>query len=172
VKAALTADPAFRGGCFVARPAAGLRAMGRVYAGWAMSHAYYRDEVWRDYGFSSLEDYLTRSWNEAFSRRDANDLLAQIGIWQRGDISQCPEFGGDMVRALAAIKARVLLMPGQTDRYFDVSDNEEEIGRLVNAKSAELHPIPSIHGHRAGNPVNNPADRAFITAEISALLQS
>jgi homoserine O-acetyltransferase/O-succinyltransferase len=172
VKAALTADPAFRDGCFVARPAAGLRAMGRVYAGWAMSHAYYRDEVWRDYGFSSLEDYLTRSWNEAFSRRDANDLLAQIGIWQRGDISQCPEFGGDMVRALAAIKARVLLMPGQTDRYFDVSDNEEEIGRLVNAKSAELHPIPSIHGHRAGNPVNNPADRAFITAEISALLQS
>jgi homoserine O-acetyltransferase/O-succinyltransferase len=172
VKAALTADPAFRGGCFVARPAAGLRAMGRVYAGWAMSHAYYRDEVWRDYGFSSLEDYLTRSWNEAFSRRDANDLLAQIGIWQRGDISQCPEFGGDMVRALAAIKARVLLMPGQTDRYFDVRDNEEEIGRLVNAKSAELHPIPSIHGHRAGNPVNNPADRAFITAEISALLQS
>lgn len=172
VKAALTADPAFRDGRFIARPAAGLRAMGRVYAGWAMSHAYYRDEVWRDYGFSSLEDYLTRSWDEAFSRRDANDLLAQIGIWQRGDISQCPEFGGDMVRALAAIKARVLLMPGQTDRYFDVSDNEEEISRLVNARSAELHPIPSIHGHRAGNPVNNPGDRAFIAAEISALLQS
>jgi homoserine O-acetyltransferase len=77
-----------------------------------------------------------------------------------------------MVHALAAIKARVLLMPGQTDRYFDVRDNEEEIGRLVNAKSAELHPSPSIHGHRAGNPVNNPADRAFIKAEISALLQS
>ena len=82
------------------------------------------------------------------------------------------EFGGDIDRALAAIKARVLLMPGQTDRYFDVRDNEDEIGRLVNAKSAELHPIPSIHGHRAGNPVNNPVDRAFITAEISALLQS
>jgi homoserine O-acetyltransferase len=34
-----------------------------------------------------------------------------------------------------------------------------------------LRPIPSIHGHRAGNPINNPADRAFINAEISALLQ-
>ena len=99
-------------------------------------------------------------------------LLAQIGIWQRGDISQCPEFGGDMDRALAAIRARVLLMPGQTDRYFDVRDNEAEVGRLVSAKSAELHPIPSIHGHRAGNPVSNPADRAFIHAEIAALLQS
>jgi len=171
VKAALTTDPNFKDGRFVAKPTAGLRAMGRVYAGWAMSHAYYRDEVWREAGFNSLEDYLTRSWDEAFARRGANDLLAQIGIWQRGDISQCPEFGGDMDRALAAITAHVLLMPGQTDRYFDVRDNEAEIGRLVNAKSAVLHPIPSIHGHRAGNPISNPRDRDFIKAEISALLQ-
>jgi len=63
-------------------------------------------------------------------------------------------------------------MPGQTDRYFDVRDNEDEIGRLINAKSAELHPIPSIHGHRAGNPVNNSVDHAFITAEIAALLRT
>jgi len=171
VKAALTTDPAFRDGRFVAKPTAGLRAMGRVYAGWAMSHAFYREEVWREAGFNSLEDYLVRAWDSAFARRDANDLLAQIGIWQRGDISACAAFGGDMDRALAAIKARILLMPGQTDRYFDPRDNADDIGRLVNAKSAELHPIPSIHGHRAGNPVNNPVDRAFIHAKISALLQ-
>jgi homoserine O-acetyltransferase len=171
VKAALTTDPAFSDGCFVTKPSAGLRAMGRVYAGWAMSHEFYRDEVWRELGFGSLEDYLVRAWDGAFARRDANDLLAQIGIWQRGDISACPAFGGDIDCALAAITARVLLMPGQTDRYFDPRDNADEIGRLVNASSAELHPIPSIHGHRAGNPVNNPVDRAFIHAEISALLQ-
>lgn len=171
VKAALTADPAWQGGRFVAKPVAGLRAMGRVYAGWAMSHAYFRDEIWREAGFTSLEDYLARSWDVAFARRDANDLLAQIGIWQRGDISQCPEFGGDLDRALAAIRAHVLLMPGQTDRYFDPVDNEAELGRLVNARSAELHPIPSIHGHRAGNPINNAADRDFINARILALLQ-
>jgi homoserine O-acetyltransferase len=172
VKAALTADPAYRDGRFVGRPSVGFRAMGRVYAGWAMSHAFYRDEIWREAGFQSLEDYLARSWDNAFSRRDANDLLAQIAIWQHGDISRCPAFSGNLDRALAAIKARVLLMPGQTDRYFDVRDNEDEIGRLVNAKSAALRPIPSLHGHRAGNPVNNPADRAFINAEISAFLQT
>jgi homoserine O-acetyltransferase len=172
VKTALTADPAFRDGRFIAKPSAGLRAMGRVYAGWAMSHAYYRDEVWREAGFTSLEDYLARSWDVAFARRDANDLLAQIAIWQRGDISRCDEFGGDIDRALAAVRARILLMPGQTDRYFDMRDNEAELGRLVNARSAELHPIPSIHGHRAGNPINNATDRAFINAEISALLQA
>jgi homoserine O-acetyltransferase len=171
VKATLTTDSAWQDGRFVAKPVAGLRAMGRVYAGWAMSHAYYRDDIWREAGFTSLEDYLARSWDMAFARRDANDLLAQIAIWQNGDISRCPEFGGDIDRALAAVKASILLMPGQTDRYFDVRDNEAELGRLVNARSAELRPIPSIHGHRAGNPVANPADRDFINAEISALLR-
>jgi len=171
VKGALTADPAYQDGRFVAKPAAGLRAMGRVYAGWAMSHEYYREELWRQAGFTSLEDYLARSWDGAFARRDGNDILAQIAIWQNGDISRCDEFGGDFDRALGAIKAHMLLMPGRTDRYFDMRDNEDELGRLVNARSATLHAIPSIHGHRAGNPVNNANDRAFINAEVSALLQ-
>jgi homoserine O-acetyltransferase/O-succinyltransferase len=168
----LTADPAFTDGRFTTKPTAGFRAMGRVYAGWAMSHAFYRDEVWREAGFHSLEDYLARGWDNAFSRRDANDLLAQIATWQNGDISQCPEFGGDIDRALAAIKARILLMPGQTDRYFDMRDNEDEIGQLSNASAAVLRPIPSVHGHRAGNPISIPADHAFIKAEIAELLQS
>lgn len=170
VKAALTADPAFRDSRSVEKPVAGIRAMGRVYAGWAMSHRFYRDEIWREAGFTSLEDYLVRAWDAAFARRDANDLLAQIGIWQTGDISRCAAFGGDFDHALAAIKAHMLLMPGATDRYFDVRDNEDELGRLVNAKSAVLHPIPSVHGHRAGNPVNNPRDQAFLKAEIAELL--
>jgi homoserine O-acetyltransferase len=135
-----------------------------------MSHGFYRDELWREAGFTSLEDYLVRAWDTTFARRDANDLLAQLGIWQRGDVSRCAAFGGDLGRALAAIKAHMLLMPGATDRYFDARDNEVELGRLVNAKSAVLHPIPSVHGHRAGNPVNNPRDQAFLKAEVAALL--
>jgi homoserine O-acetyltransferase len=172
VKAALAGDPAFRDGRFVEKPVAGYRAMGRVYAGWAMSHGFYRDELWREAGFTSLEDYLTRGWDTTFARRDANDLLAQIGIWQRGDVSRCAVFGGDLDRALAAITAHMLLMPGATDPYFDVRDNEDELGRLTNAKSAVLHPIPSLHGHRAGNPVNNPRDLAFLKAEIAELLNT
>jgi homoserine O-acetyltransferase len=170
VKAALTADPAFFDGRFIGKPAAGLRAMGRVYAGWAMSHGFYRDELWRELGFSSLEDFLARSWDVAFTRRDANDLLAQLNLWQRGDISQCEAFGGDLPQALAAITARVLLMPGQTDCYFQVQDNAAELPQLVNARSAELTPIPSLYGHRAGNPALIPADRAFLNKTIAAFL--
>lgn len=172
VRAALSTDPAFVDGRFTARPAAGLRAMGRVYAGWAMSHGFYRDELWREGGFTSLEDYLSRSWDVAFAHRDANNILTQLWTWQNGDISKCAEFDGDLAKAMAAIKARVLLMPGATDNYFQVGDNEAELPLLTNARSAELCPIPSLHGHRAGNPIKIHADKAFLNAKIKAFLAS
>jgi homoserine O-acetyltransferase/O-succinyltransferase len=170
VRAALTTDPAFVDGRFVSNPTAGLRAMGRVYAGWAMSHGFYRDELWREGGFTSLEDYLVRSWDVAFAHRDANNLLAQLWTWQNGDISCCDTFGGHFKAAMAAITARVLLMPGQTDGYFQVGDNEDELPLLTNARSAELASIPSLHGHRAGNPIKIPADKAFLNAKVTVLL--
>jgi len=172
VKAALTADPAYVDGRFVRRPEAGLRAMGRIYAGWAMSHGFYRDELWRGLGFDTLDAYLAGAWDVAFARRDASDLLAQLAIWQAGDISRCAAFGGDLDAALAAITARVLLMPGETDRYFDWHDNAAELPRLTNARSAELLPIPSLHGHRAGNPISLPAERDFIARHVAGLLRS
>ncbi|WP_118136155.1 alpha/beta fold hydrolase [Oceanicella sp. SM1341] len=171
VRAALTTDPAFDGTRFTARPAAGLRAMGRVYAGWAMSHGFYRNELWREGGFTSLEDYLSRSWDTAFAHRDANDLLAQLATWQRGDISASPRWGGDFAAAMAAIRAHVLLMPGETDAYFQRRDSEDEVPLLTGAASVSLRPIPSLHGHRAGNPIRIPADRAFLNDTVSAFLR-
>jgi len=43
VKAALTADAAFMDGWYKEKPAKGLRAMARVYAGWGFSQAFYRE---------------------------------------------------------------------------------------------------------------------------------
>ena len=68
---------------------------------------------------------------------------------------------------MRAIKARVLLMPGDTDLYFRTADNEAELPFLA---TAALRPIPSIWGHRAGNPVANPADMLFIRNEVRAWL--
>src|SRR6056297_197281 len=87
VRATLTADPGWCGTHFVEKPERGLRAMGRVYAGWGMSQEFYRDEVWRQSGFTSLEDYLVRSWEWNFLRRDADNLLAMLWSWMNGDIS-------------------------------------------------------------------------------------
>ena len=86
----------------------------------------------------------------AFGSRDANDLLAMLWTWQNADISANEVFGGDLDRALAAITARAIVMPGQTDLYFPVEDNRLR-GR-ADAQLAELRPIPSVWGHCAGNP--------------------
>jgi homoserine O-acetyltransferase len=168
VKAALTADPAWQDGHFVAKPQRGLRAMGRVYAGWALSQAFYRDELWRELGYSSLEDYLVGGWEGNFLRRHPEDLLAQIRTWQTFDIASDPAHRGDFEAALRAIRAQVLLMPGRTDLYFRVEDNADELRHL---RRARLAPIESDWGHRAGNPTHRGADWAFIREQINAMLE-
>ena len=150
-----------------ATPQQGLRAMGRIYAGWALSQTFYRREMWRGLGFTSLEDFLVRSWEANFLRRDMRDLLAQLWTWQHGDISANDLYRGDLQMALAGIKAKVLLMPSATDLYFQTDDNRAELPYLKYGKLVE---IPSVWGHRAGNPRDNPEDAAFIDAQVEALL--
>ena len=150
-------------------PERGLRAMGRIYAGWALSQTFYRREMWRGLGFTSLEDFLVRSWEAGFVRREAPDLMAQLWTWQNGDISANDLFRGDLEMALSSIKARVLLMPSATDLYFQTDDNRAELPHLKYAKLVE---IPSVWGHRAGNPRDNPKDAAFIDAQVGKFLSS
>ena len=167
VKAALTADPAWRDGWFEKQPLRGLRAMGRIYAGWAMSQTWYRQELWRSTGHASLEDYLVASWEGNFLRRDANDLLAHIWTWQHGDISANELYQGKLEAALGAIRAKVLLMPSASDLYFTVADNEAELPQL---RDARLRVMPSVWGHRAGNPAGQREDTEFIRREVGVLL--
>jgi homoserine O-acetyltransferase len=150
-----------------ATPEQGLRAMGRIYAGWALSQTFYRREMWRELGFADLEDFLVRSWEANFVRRDMRDLLAQLWTWQHSDISANDLFRGGLDMALAGIKAKVLLMPSATDLYFQTDDNRAELPHLKDAKLVE---IPSIWGHRAGNPRDNPVDAAFIDTQVEVLL--
>jgi homoserine O-acetyltransferase len=44
----------------------GLRAAARVYTGWGFSQAFYWDEVWRELGHTSLEDFLVDFWEGFF----------------------------------------------------------------------------------------------------------
>ncbi|HXP06046.1 MAG TPA: alpha/beta fold hydrolase [Stellaceae bacterium] len=169
VKTALIADPAWQDGWFATQPVRGFQAFGRVYAGWGLSQAFYREEVWRKIGFSSLEDFLVGSWEAGFRRRDANDLLAMLWMWQHADISANELYGGDFPKALGAIKAKAIVMPCETDLYFTVEDSRREVARMPNA---ELRPIPSIWGHRAGNPMFNPEDAKFINDAVKELLAS
>lgn len=169
VKAALTADASWNNGWYTAPPSKGLRAMARVYAGWGFSQPFYREKLYLQYGYSSLEDFLVAFWEGFFLNRDANNLLAMLQTWQSGDISANPIYEGNFEAALAAIKAKAIVMPGQTDLYFPPEDNEYEVSCMPNA---EFRPIPSIWGHFAGGPGMNLADVGFIDNSLKELLAS
>lgn len=170
VKAALTADAAWNEGWYAEKPARGLRAMARVYAGWGFSQAFYREELdLTTMGYSSLEDFLVAFWEGFFLPKDANNLLTMLWTWQHGDISANSRFDGDFVKALGSIEARAYVMPGKTDLYFPPEDSEFEVAHMPNAT---LIPIPSIWGHFAGGPGTNPVDVTFVDDKLKELLAS
>jgi homoserine O-acetyltransferase len=170
VKAALTADDTFQGGWYEKLPNKGLRAMARVYAGWGFSQAFYREQLdIKRMGYASLEDFLVGFWEGLFLVRDPNNLLAMLWTWQQGDISANPVFNGNFEKALGAIKARALVMPGQTDLYFPTEDSQYEVKHMPNAK---FLPIPSIWGHFAGGPGTNPDDVKFLDNTLKELMRS
>jgi homoserine O-acetyltransferase len=169
IKATLIHDPAWRDGTFATPPVQSIRAMARVYAGWGLSQAFYREQLHLKIGFSTLEDFLERDWEAGFLRRDADNLLAMLWTWQHADISDNPIYRGDLRAALGAIRARALVMPSETDLYFTTEDSRREVAMMPNA---DLRPIPTVWGHRVNNPVQNPADARFVDEALRRLLES
>jgi len=152
------------GGRFSAEPVAALKAFGHIYAGWGLSQDFYRADLFHTaLGAPDLDTFLKTDWEDSFGASRAADLYAQAMTWYHADISASPVYGGDLVAALEAIRARVLLLPSRTDLYFRVADNAAELPHL---EVGELRPIPSIWGHRAGSPEGIPDDLAFLTAAV------
>ncbi len=166
VKAALQADAAWQGGWYDRPPTTGLRAVGRVYAGWGLSQAFYRQQVYLQQGYSSLEDYLVEFWEGFFLKKDANNLLTMLWTWQNGNIGKTPGCDGDFEKALSTIEAKAIVMPATMDLYFPPEDNAYEVKFMPNA---EFCPIESVWGHFAGGGVN-PADTQFIDRQLKKLL--
>ncbi|MDB5797283.1 MAG: hypothetical protein JWP36_1185 [Paucimonas sp.] len=167
VKATLTLDPAFKGGRYTTPPVDGLTAVGVLYAGWAMSQAFYRRQLYRGEGSNSASEYIQARWSRNFLDKDANDLLNLIHTWQQADIAANDVFMGDLQKALAAIRAPAIVMPSRTDLYFPPEDSATAVEGMANAS---LQVLESDWGHRAGGPRSDPADIAALESAISALL--
>ena len=162
VKAALCADAAWQQGRYLAPPAAGLRAFACVYAGWAYSQAFYRQGLYRDLGFATI-DALLAYWEEDHLQQDANDLLCVLDTWQQAWM------GNDLAAALGRIEAQTLIMPGSSDLYFTVDDARHEAGLIARA---ELRVLQSDWGHCAGGPGRDPEAMAQVFEGMARLLSS
>ncbi|MBW4652582.1 MAG: alpha/beta fold hydrolase [Kaiparowitsia implicata GSE-PSE-MK54-09C] len=169
LRTALTADPAWTGTCFDGIPDRGYRAFARIYASWAASQAYYRDGLFYPLGYDSLDDYLLRGWEAGYRKRDPHNLLAMIDTWLRCDVSDNPVYQRNYAQALSAIQAKTVVMPATTDLYFTSDDCKAEAHLIPHA---DYRPIPSLWGHRAGNPYQNPEDEAFIRTAVRELLDA
>ncbi len=157
--AAFEADPRYRSDD---SPLSGLRAAGRIYAGWAYSQPWLKAERYREMGFETLDDWLEKYWDALFEQRNADDLTSMIHTWIGNDIAD----GGDLAEALAKIKARSIVMATTTDLYFTPEDCAEDAAMIPGA---EFRAIESDWGHMAGSGQSEP-DNRVIDAAVRDLL--
>jgi homoserine O-acetyltransferase/O-succinyltransferase len=166
VKAALLADPDYRDGDYENLPERGLRAVGRVYAGWALSQAFYKQGLYRQLGSDMIDSFLVDFWEGFFAPLDANNLLSQLDTWQRADLAATDGYDGDLARALGDIRARAILAPGEKDLYFPPEDMAWEAEQMPRA---ELAVIPGVWGHFSDSGVD-PACNEFVRDTARRLL--
>lgn len=166
LKAALLAAVRFDSSKQNELTSADMRAVGRVYAGWGLSQAFYREELYRELGFDSLGDFVAGVWEASFMKMDPHNVLAMLWAGQHADISDNPAYNGDFDKALGSIKAHACIMPGSTDLFCSADDNEYEAKLMPNAV---VKPIESIWGHFAGRGINR-SDNRFIDDNLKQLL--
>ena len=168
VKAALTADaPGRTAGTTSRRPRACAPWPGSTPAGTSRRRSIGSGSISRRSVTPRSRTSWWRSGRVFFLSKDANNLLTMLWIWQNGDISANETYHGDFDAALGAIRAKAIVMPGQTDLYFPPEDSEYEVAHMPNA---ELRPMPSIWGHFASGPGLNPDDVQFLDRALKELL--
>ena len=166
VKAALLADSSFNNGFYEQQPEAGLKAFGRVYAGWAFSQTFYREKLHRQLGFETAEDLLV-DWELDHLNWDANNLLAKLATWQAGDISANGIYKGDFHAALNAIKAKTIIIACDNDLYFQPADNELEVKHI---NGSEVRVYESAWGHCVASPGNGTEFANYLDQAINEMI--
>jgi homoserine O-acetyltransferase/O-succinyltransferase len=122
----------------------GTRQHAHYWAATGLSAELFREEGWRGAGFESLDDLVTRLFEDDYGCFAVADLLCQLGKWRRADISR--HTGGNLGAALGRISARTVVAAFSHDAWFPVADCEVE-QRLI--AGSELRVVQSLWGHYA-----------------------
>ncbi|KAH7394677.1 homoserine O-acetyltransferase-like protein [Pyrenochaeta sp. MPI-SDFR-AT-0127] len=139
-------------------PALGLRAF------------WFDQELYKELGVKSQSEWDDAAAGGNYDDWTADDLLALSGMWQRGDVARCVpdvDVDGRLEHALQMIKARVLLIPCETDQYFRPYVSEREAQSL---QTAWVDILPSIWGHLAGSGAS-PRDTQWMNERIHTFLK-
>ncbi|KAF2965839.1 hypothetical protein GQX73_g7716 [Xylaria multiplex] len=145
---------------------AGLKALGRVYAGWGFSQAFYREKVYETHlGFKDLEEFMIEFWEAWALSKDPENMLTMLQTWQSADCSNQEHYKGNFELAMKSIKAKTLVLPSKTDLYFPPEDSEYEVAHMSSG-IGKCIAFPSIWGHWAGGPGNSKEDVKWLDEKL------
>jgi homoserine O-acetyltransferase len=160
-EAMIALDPKYQGGKYTENPTEGIRGAALIYFPWTTSDEYLAtfDEAAYEAAKKAAGDRLVKEW-------DANSMLWRYRASRNFDASK--PFGGDMMKALAQIKAPALLLPSMSDRTIP-GYLTRELYRGLRGKVVYAE-IPSIRGHGAGGAPPGTAEYAYVSDQIRAFL--
>ena len=100
---------------------------------------------------------------------DANDWIAQTWAYDRHNIGDTPGFSGDHLKALAAVKARTLIITGGNLDLYNPVEEAREAGAYI--PQASVVAVPSVQGHTTAT-ATKAADVDFMNRTVRDFLMS
>jgi homoserine O-acetyltransferase len=162
----LKSDPAWNGGFYAPNTMAnGLRRHAQLWSVMGLCQRFYAKQAWRDYGFSSLDDFVHRFWEAYFLPMDPNNLIWMGWKWRHGDVSA--NTGGDLAAALGRIKAKTHVVAFSDDMFFPPEDCQAEQKMVPNSR---YRLVESLWAHFAMFCLA-PSDREQIDSCIADILK-
>ena len=162
VRDVIALDPGWYSGMYDVNPATGLKIALMEFSPWLRSTQWYMDTLTTS---EKLRDYEA-TWQGIWSGLDARDIFYQLDGWSEFNIGDTPGFNGDVKAALAAIKARTLLIGVKEDQLT----RREELQFAKSAiRDAAYLELSSSAGHTVAAGVD-PKFNETINSEIAKFL--
>jgi homoserine O-acetyltransferase len=152
-------DGRWRGGAYTEPPLDGLRAAAKHYFPWTVSDAYI--EIHEPVEL----DKEIEGFGDGFARWDAWNIIRRYEASTAHDVGL--PFEGNVVAALARVKAGVLVLPCKHDRLLGLEGARQIAAGIPGSIYSE---IDSWKGHLAWRPEPGSLQTQFVTREIRQFL--
>jgi homoserine O-acetyltransferase len=164
---AIMLDPAWNNGEYASQPEKGMKLWVTMFFGIGVNTPQAINENFNGDSQKALA-WLAQIEERLWKSIDANDFILQSKACDSFDLGQTPGFDGDYLKALAAVKARTLILSGQGDLFCPEDEAKFAADHMPNATFMLIAP-PRKRGHFAGTGATEP-EAAFQNEEIAKFL--
>jgi homoserine O-acetyltransferase/O-succinyltransferase len=162
---AIMLDPAWKNGDYASAPEGGIRLWRDILNLAARTPELYRDQFPNQLDVLPWAEAAETSLLKAF---DANDWIYQTWAYERHDLGTTPGMGGDMIKALRAIKAKTLILTGTKDLLNPEWEPRDAARYIRDVRTVTISP-DTVTGHASAGGFL-PADVDFLNREAGGFL--